>query len=546
MKSRRKKGPIGQAEADFLPQWRMNLVEALSKCKPPAETVLGDLDPKSLSGNTGEVGWDPSNGNSGEADDDLEEEKPIDIKSFTSTSSKIMDPLQETSVTERRKEHSRPARKRTRAGKFSSKSFATSAVANYRNCSVCNQRILIPELLEHMQSHAGEYAVKCPGCDLSFVSQIHLERDPTHLHDGTNPRKERCRLLVNVPNIKQCEACDFQGTWSRLRYHHPLHETTEKNFTCPFRDCGEAFTLRVNLETHLFDQHIFKKSSDLANCQRCPLCLKQIKVTSLEEHYRKTHQATEVVHCNKCSKKFPDRATLVDHIVQHKDLFLKGMRCDICEAEGTHTVIIGRLQIREHYFTKHQVGQKLICVECDYSCFSRDSLKNHQEAEHPDPLSSKSEDKAKERPYRCDVCEPPVEFKCNAPLVSHNIRLHGAVPFKCLECSETFDLVMKLNMHKRTVHSGINLTDRKKEFSCSHCPKTLRCRASLRRHVSVAHNVNNCKFKCRKCPKEKFSTYTELYQHQRKVHRAPPVFCEECGQTVVAERFKEHMYIHTG
>lgn len=404
-----------------------------------------------------------------------------------------------------------------------------------RRCSICYGKIPLAEMLSHMQSHVKDYAVLCPGsnCGIVFSCQAHLERDSKHVAN-------KCSSLVETLNReKSCGTCDFKtNSKLLLRYHHLRHETAaEKKFPCPIENCQEKFTLRVNVEYHLYSNHLYDKKNGQTDSQKCPLCFKNIKLSELEGHYRENHKSTEILNCWICSISLPDRPTLYDHMTVHKESWAEGIHCDICEAAGipiNTNKFFRPHRLYEHYFKVHKIGQKLLCDQCDHSCFTRKVLQGHKVKEHPRSGSKSLEKKV----YTCNVCDPPKEFKTRCYLTKHSIEFHGAAPFTCQVCSKAFSSSSKLSFHKKSVHLGI-----RKQHACSLCPSIFPTPSALQQHETDEHQKRS--FKCWKC-RETFADSDRLKQHRRERHKKE-VVCEECGQKVGGPRqLREHMLIHTG
>ncbi|KAH8357454.1 hypothetical protein KR084_006256, partial [Drosophila pseudotakahashii] len=85
----------------------------------------------------------------------------------------------------------------------------------------------------------------------------------------------------------------------------------------------------------------------------------------------------------------------------------------------------------------------------------------------------------------------------------------------------------------------------KKDFECSHCPKTFSLERGLMKHL-VSHGVRPLKsFECPHCPKT-FPLEWSLTRHL-VTHGERPFKCSLCPSTFkINKNFKVHMRVHTG
>lgn len=503
---------------------------------------------------------------------DLEEEVPLESRLTTIVTESPPDPLaQRPSLRKDKIETSKqkPVAKRQykkRKQEVSStepkKEKRLRLQGPHQRCEHCNERIPITLILEHVQGHVGDYAIQCnePKCGYVFMCRSQME--------GAGGRSVRikhrfhCRFSsrhkVNVKKEFFCEECDFKTTSPHtILWHFRDHESTEKRFTCPIRGCGKQFTVKRNVEYHLLESHIYKKCGPptAVDHQKCPICSKQIHLSDLEQHYVDEHNkpASEIIKCYICETLFPTWETLIDHqCYEHREKLRDGIMCCIChngndklpDSRPRPTRFLNTQFLREHYFSEHQKGKKLVCEECGTTVFTKPSLAAHKLKVHGSP-NTKKDSKLK---FKCDLCEPSVIFQQAQTLISHNIKMHGATPFKCLSCEETFSKKADLNAHHRSVHRGIPAPDpkskKKRRHHCSLCSSHFSMKCSLKKHLSLEHQVHDT-FSCRICHEE-FPTFERYRQHQRQEHDSGPVMCEECGKSVLPSLLKQHMRIHTG
>lgn len=100
----------------------------------------------------------------------------------------------------------------------------------------------------------------------------------------------------------------------------------------------------------------------------------------------------------------------------------------------------------------------------------------------------------------------------------------------------TFTQQGHLNDHRAT-HSD------NRPFTCDQCPKTFKCRASLKQHMR-AHGTD--RFTCHLCPAD-FSYKTSLQNHIRVHSGERPFLCDLCPKRFnQRSHLLDHRRIHTG
>ena len=164
---------------------------------------------------------------------------------------------------------------------------------------------------------------------------------------------------------------------------------------------------------------------------------------------------------------------------------------------------------------------RVSCQVCDRSFTRFDTLENHMKSMHSD-----------ERPYHCQYPACQKSFATQSTLINH-LKVHtDGKPYKCLECDNSFTLLLEYKQHVRQAHPDT-------ENRCSDCYKVLPDMASLESHRSVEHRLE-----CEICGKT-FARLAYLQLHV-EVHSGERVYnCKFCSQGFDSEyTYKQHMKTH--
>ncbi|KAG7169702.1 zinc finger protein 665-like [Homarus americanus] len=110
------------------------------------------------------------------------------------------------------------------------------------------------------------------------------------------------------------------------------------------------------------------------------------------------------------------------------------------------------------------------------------------------------------------------------------VKEDGKVMYKCLKCSEQFDLRIQLKEHRK-VH-----TTKVRIYECSHCDKVFTEARKYYSHLGFHDRL----FECRSCGR-RFSLLGNLKKHLSIHQGAPDQVCEVCGnQFLTPEQLKVH------
>lgn len=110
------------------------------------------------------------------------------------------------------------------------------------------------------------------------------------------------------------------------------------------------------------------------------------------------------------------------------------------------------------------------------------------------------------------------------------LKEDGKVMYKCLKCSEEFDLRIQLKEHRK-VH-----TTKVRIYECSHCDKVFTEARKYYSHLGFHDRL----FECRSCGR-RFSLLGNLKKHLSIHQGAPDQVCEVCGnQFLTPDQLKLH------
>ncbi|CAH2321117.1 zinc finger 160-like isoform X1 [Pelobates cultripes] len=140
---------------------------------------------------------------------------------------------------------------------------------------------------------------------------------------------------------------------------------------------------------------------------------------------------------------------------------------------------------------------------------------------------------SKERPYKCTECSK--SFQKMPHLVSHQKTHTGEKPFKCTECGKCFIWKYQMISHK-LIHLGA------RPFKCNECGKCFAQKRNLISHQMV-HSEEN-PFKCTECGKY-FTRASYLATHKMIHTGEKPFSCSECGKCFTqAALLASHKMVH--
>jgi KRAB domain-containing zinc finger protein len=309
-----------------------------------------------------------------------------------------------------------------------------------------------PWMLIHMNSHRSDHEMRkfeCHHCPKWYRTKRQIRE---HLEIKHFPKKEVARKM---PNFHTCGICSG--------VYYDRHE----------------------YQTHL------KSHEELDNLE-CAGCKKKFK--SIFVYIRHVQTQKELHTCTKCDAAFHSKGRLDKHMrLQHNESYV----CEICDLP-----LYTRRTFEVHQQVRHGISIKSRCKHCGETYESREKLKEHVKAVHPD---------TREKPLVCEQCGKafPTEHDLKLHLESHSEKLECQLCHKKLKNSDT------LANHMKNIHSG-RKTD-KTEYPCPKCPLLFERRQYLEGHMIVHNTDNRPFFQCTRCG----IAYTRRQKLQAHVGKCP-------------------------
>ncbi|KAM4019665.1 uncharacterized protein ACNLHF_000319 isoform 2-T3 [Anomaloglossus baeobatrachus] len=214
------------------------------------------------------------------------------------------------------------------------------------------------------------------------------------------------------------------------------------------------------------------------------------QLTVTDKRCRKSRSGGKMFPCQRCGKKFVNKASLSRHLKIHTGE--KAFPCNTC----------GKMFSCKNHMETHQrihTGERpFSCAECGRRFTNHSHLVLHKVVH------------TREKPFSCPVCGR--RFTRQSSVVKHSGMHAEKKPHVCNECGKSYCQYANLVVHKR-LHSG------EKPYTCKYCEKGFICKATMQRH-ELSHTGEK-PFACPQCDKC-FVDNSTLNKHKRRVHVKEP------------------------
>ena len=194
-----------------------------------------------------------------------------------------------------------------------------------------------------------------------------------------------------------------------------------------------------------------------------------------------------------------------------------------------------------HVDSKHegiitQAGILLPCNQCDFRCARKDQLNDHTNVTHDGEV------------FNCNQCGNISNTKRGLRL---HISRHSMKLFECDKCDYKCAEGSSFKKHIKTLHNGPSLKQENRTekivdtLYCGQCDRRFKTKAVLNRHAQTAHN----KIGCREC---NYFAYSEraMQNHDRRIHKGVSYKhrCSQCSfDTKKKDKLKKHIgSLHEG
>uniref|UniRef100_W8C7S0 Zinc finger protein 700 n=1 Tax=Ceratitis capitata TaxID=7213 RepID=W8C7S0_CERCA len=192
--------------------------------------------------------------------------------------------------------------------------------------------------------------------------------------------------------------------------------------------CNQSYAFNSELEAHVRQVHDANKMP--FSCSHCDKAYRYIR--SLQEHMKQKHQAVLNAHahfkCSVCPKAFISELSLKKHMCLHIKEDMARV-CGICSKRFP----VKNLLV-EHLRT-HSNDGRIPCGQCDKSFLWYQDLLNHERSSH-----------LKEKPFPCKLCDK--SFQTQKSLRFHSYRHSGEKPYLCDVCGKDFRQPTAMKQHR--------------------------------------------------------------------------------------------------
>ncbi|CAL8117181.1 unnamed protein product [Orchesella dallaii] len=334
---------------------------------------------------------------------------------------------------------------KTRDGKLKRKSF------HWIICPLCRAKF---RHSEEFQSHkvAHQLSLENGGkfdCDLcSFPA--------TDLNDLE--RHRRVRHLNGVKSFKKVHHCSICNsfstkTWKFLKVHYEQeHPALADELKAVCELCSKSFVTFQALSFHMGREHCEEPQGE-----------------------GKIEQPPEIVSCEQCSMKFPNRASLLLHLNCTHDR----QNRHICSECGKGFQYLKSL---EQHSVTHEMGRRdFVCHLCGCDYPVERTLLAHYRNVHQTEMADGGDG---DNEFKCKYCELTSPFK--VVIIRHLATHKKELGHQCQICQKLYFNAQGLKRHMRFNHP---VTDEKVE--CPYCKKVFSNMEYMKGHVRQYCKLKN-------------------------------------------------------
>jgi len=289
--------------------------------------------------------------------------------------------------------------------------------------------------------------------------------------------------------------------------------------------------------------HIRCRTVNLFKCYACSVVfnsMEEFAYHKLKSHNGRLMNSFGNYLCFHCEKSAPDLTTIIEHTKhclenQAKNLAEYGMKLKEPTENETELLPVKKIPLKNVLERKRGNIKKIprssthILFTClKPSCnlvFQNFNVFKFHHREHFELGNT----------LMCWQCCVPFSSLNN--LRGHQVKGNCRIPgmFKCYECSEQFDDLQSLSIHKFTLHDGDLISNKKnKNLICAYCHKGILI-SNFKSHL-IACQYNNVETNSKMKPKSK-TTYAKKYKG--------PFKCIICNKVcLTAAALSSHIKIH--
>uniref|UniRef100_A0A1B0D1G1 C2H2-type domain-containing protein n=1 Tax=Phlebotomus papatasi TaxID=29031 RepID=A0A1B0D1G1_PHLPP len=392
--------------------------------------------------------------------------------------------------------------------------------------------------------HNMNISLKCQFCKEQFLNYRLIYRH----HRKNHPQEP----MPRSPHL--CESCGLSMMNASDLSLHVIKYHNSSKLTC--KVCNKGFAKEAELEEH---RRIHIPISQLQDLYECDLCPKKFRMKLTFLKHKRLHTTNKITEmfCEVCGKRFINIEKLQEHQEKHAEEGTRDFKCDIC---GHQFKKINRVhsELIDHENTLPK------CEICWQNHAEFNSLKSQILLIVQDDVSGKEERPTIEYVQleeNIQIQQLPIEVKDELVLEHHEDIPSPEPPEP--ENHPKSDMDDNWNSWEsssepcetRFFRNSVTLERHKESrdranLNCDSCSEKF-CRATdLYNHQKIVHKVKTA-FECRHCD-QKFSNFRLIYKHHKTTHPkligpTRPFLCEMCGLSMVDSRdLNRHMMIHRG